>query len=157
MGSGMGGKHMDHWMAAQRMPGGTLWVFALIGVPFMAYLLASSLRSLWQTGRTGAALATAGCACGPGCTCGPDCSCRVNHAGATVPEPQLVAAGITTPLRPTATAQATSTHSCREVRPVGTTRYRLEALSAFAMNFGMFWMSTGLMVPILPFFGLLAF
>ena len=25
------------------------------------------------------------------------------------------------------------------------------------MNFGMFWMSTGIMVPLLPFFALLAF
>jgi len=43
------------------------------------------------------------------------------------------------------------------VRPVGTTPYRLEVLSAFAMNLGMFWMSTGLLVPILPFFAVLAF
>lgn len=34
---------------------------------------------------------------------------------------------------------------------------RIEALSDFAMNFGMFWMSTGLMTPILPFFKFLAF
>ncbi|MEL4503435.1 hypothetical protein AAEX63_00680 [Luteococcus sp. H138] len=34
---------------------------------------------------------------------------------------------------------------------------RIEALSDFAMNFGMFWMSTGLMTPILPFFKYLAF
>ena len=27
----------------------------------------------------------------------------------------------------------------------------------FAMNFGMFWMSTGLLVPILPFFTVFAF
>lgn len=34
---------------------------------------------------------------------------------------------------------------------------RLAALSDFAMNFGMFWMSTGLLTPILPFFAALAF
>ncbi|WP_425309537.1 hypothetical protein AADG42_12475 [Ammonicoccus fulvus] len=34
---------------------------------------------------------------------------------------------------------------------------RLAALADFAMNFGMFWMSTGLMVPLLPFFSYLAF
>ncbi|MEL4358785.1 MULTISPECIES: hypothetical protein [unclassified Luteococcus] len=34
---------------------------------------------------------------------------------------------------------------------------RLEGLSDFAMNFGMFWMSTGLLTPILPFFKYLAF
>ena len=46
---------------------------------------------------------------------------------------------------------------CAEIRPVGTTKYRLAALSDFAMNFGMFWMSTGLLVPVLPFFAALAF
>lgn len=34
---------------------------------------------------------------------------------------------------------------------------RIAALADFAMNFGMFWMSTGLMVPLLPFFSYLAF
>lgn len=34
---------------------------------------------------------------------------------------------------------------------------RLAAVNDFAMNFGMFWMSTGLLVPILPFFKHLAF
>ena len=34
---------------------------------------------------------------------------------------------------------------------------RLDNLSGFAMNFGMFWMSTGLLVPVLPFFSQLAF
>jgi hypothetical protein len=56
-----------------------------------------------------------------------------------------------------AEAPATTTHSCHEVRPVGSVKFRLEQLSAFAMNFGMFWMSTGLLVPILPFFAALSF
>lgn len=34
---------------------------------------------------------------------------------------------------------------------------RVAALADFAMNFGMFWMSTGLLVPLLPFFSYLAF
>lgn len=34
---------------------------------------------------------------------------------------------------------------------------RLAALADFAMNFGMFWMSTGLMVALLPFFRFLSF
>lgn len=34
---------------------------------------------------------------------------------------------------------------------------RTGALADFAMNFGMFWMSTGLLVPVLPFFSHLAF
>ena len=36
-------------------------------------------------------------------------------------------------------------------------RWIVFALAAFAMNFGMFWMSTGIMVPLLPFFALFAF
>lgn len=38
-------------------------------------------------------------------------------------------------------------------RPTG----RLAALSDFAMNLGMFWMSVGLLTPVLPFMGLLRF
>lgn len=79
----------------------------------------------------------------------------MNHTDATVREPELVASGSGAPMR-LAVALAVSTHSCHEVRPVGTAKYRLEVVSAFAMNFGMFWMSTGLRVPILPFFALFA-
>ena len=46
---------------------------------------------------------------------------------------------------------------CHEVRAVGSTAHRLAASCDFAMNFGMFWMSTGLLVPILPFFTVFAF
>lgn len=35
--------------------------------------------------------------------------------------------------------------------------HRMVGLADFAMNFGMFWMSTGLLVPVLPFFSALAF
>jgi len=80
----------------------------------------------------------------------------VKHAEATVRESELVAAGSGAPKR-FAVAPAVSTHNCHEVRPVGSTKYRLEAISAFAMNFGMFWMSTGLMVAILPFFVIFVF
>lgn len=159
MGTGMGsGTGMDksQLMAAQSQPGGTLWIFALVGVPFMTYLLISSLRSLWQAVQTRSAVAEATCPCGPGCTCGPECSCWVNHTDAAVREPELVRSGGAAPVR-LAVAPAVSTHSCHEVRPVGTVKYRLEVMSAFAMNFGMFWMSTGLLVAILPFFAMFAF
>jgi hypothetical protein len=122
----------------------------------MAYLLISSFRSLWQAVQPRSTTALLSCACGPDCGCGPECSCYVNHADAIVAEPVLVGSGGASPVR-LAVAPTVSTHSCHEVRPVGTTRYRLEVLSAFAMNFGMFWMSTGLLVPILPFFVVLAF
>ena len=129
-------------MAALRMPGGTLWIFALVGLPLMAYLLVSSFRSLWQAAQPrSAAIAE------------PDCDCQ---PGVSVREPVLVGSSGAAPAR-LAVAPAVATHSCHEVRPVGTTNYRLEVISAFAMNFGMFWMSTGLLVPILPFFVVLAF
>lgn len=151
MGSGPG---VD--MAAQRQPGGALWIFALVGIPFMTYLLISSLRSLWQAVQPRTAAAEAGCACGPDCTCGTECSCWVNHTGAIVRESELVASGGGAPTR-VAVALAMTTRSCHEVRPVGTAKYRLEVIAAFAMNFGMFWMSTGLLVAILPFFALFSF
>jgi hypothetical protein len=149
-GTGMGGMDMGQWMAAQSKPGGTLWIFALVGVPFMAYLLISSLRSLWHAAQPRSAVAETSC------TCGPECSCSVNHADAALREPDLVGSGGAAPVR-LAVAPVVSTHSCHEVRPVGTAKYRLEHISAFAMNFGMFWMSTGLLVAILPFFALFAF
>jgi len=155
-GNGMGGMDMGQWMAAQSKPGGTLWIVALVGIPFMTYLLVSSLRSLWQAVEPRSAAAEASCSCGPGCTCGPECSCSVNHTNAAVREPELVGSGGPAPVR-LAVAPVVSTHSCHEVRPVGTAKYRLEVISAFAMNFGMFWMSTGLLVAILPFFARFAF
>lgn len=159
MGMGMGsgpGMDMGQWMAVQSKPGGTLWIFAFVGLPFMTYLLISSLRSLWQAVQPRKAVAGATCACGPDCTCGPECSCWVNHASATAREPELVASGGSAPAR-LAVAPAMTTHSCHEVRPVGSAKYRLEVIAAFAMNFGMFWMSTGLLVSILPFFALFSF
>lgn len=151
---GMGGMDKGEMMAAQGRPGGVLWTFALVGVPFMTYLLVSSLRSLWQAVRPGAAAAPLDCACGPDCTCGPECSCAPNHTDGGV-ETELV--GVGGPAVSVAVAAPVTTHSCHEVRPVGSVKYRLETLAAFAMNFGMFWMSTGLMVAILPFFAMFAF
>ena len=86
------GPGMRQWMEQAGRPGRVLWVFALVGLPFMTYLLVASALALWRALRPGAA------------------------AGR-----------------------------------------RLAALSDFAMNFGMFWMSTGLLTPILPFFAALAF
>ena len=101
----MGGTHNPEMMAAARQPGGPLWIVALIGIPFMAYLLVASglaVRDLFRT------------------------------SGAGAP-------------------------SCHEPRPVGSSPYRLAALADVAMNFGMFWMSTGLMVPVAPLFAALSF
>lgn len=42
-------------------------------------------------------------------------------------------------------------------KPTGPLDFRLGALSMFAMNFGMWFMSTGLMTPLLPFMKIFAF
>ncbi|MGN0097384.1 MAG: DUF5134 domain-containing protein [Corynebacterium sp.] len=46
---------------------------------------------------------------------------------------------------------------CHGARTTGPATYRMAALTEFAMNVGMFWMSVGLMTPVLPFLGSLAF
>ena len=58
---------------------------------------------------------------------------------------------------PAVLAPAGPERGCHEVRAVGSTAHRLAASCDFAMNFGMFWMSTGLLVPLLPFFTVFAF
>ncbi len=48
-------------------------------------------------------------------------------------------------------------HTCHEPRPTGSRDYRLAAVGDAAMNGGMFWMSTGLLTPIVPFLAALSF
>ncbi len=148
---------MGHSMPSEAPPGGVLWTFALVGVPFMAYLLTASVADLRRVLRPRAAVNDA-CPCGPGCACGPDCACT--GADAPVVETTRAFAMAVTGgggRGPAVEAAATQAAGCHEARPVGSPGYRLSALSDFAMNFGMFWMSTGLMVPLLPFFAFLAF
>ncbi|MGC3995601.1 MAG: DUF5134 domain-containing protein [Propionicimonas sp.] len=158
MGHGSGGAaapmDMEAWMAAASGPGGVLWVFALVGLPLMAYLLWASVVAVRDLARPRAAVNDA-CACGTGCTCGPDCACSASHAALEQPERELVLAGAPTPVR--AAAPVVMAHSCHEERPAGSVKYRLAAASDLAMNAGMFWMSTGLLVPVLPFLAALAF
>lgn len=143
MGMGRGGMDKTRMMAEQSSPGGTLWVVALIGIPFMTYLLVSSLRSLWQAFQPPA----------PAAAAVDDAACEHCAVG----EDQVVPASAGAAAVGVAVAPRVMTHSCHEVRPVGSVKFRLEVLAAFAMNFGMFWMSTGLMVAILPFFSVFAF
>ncbi len=123
-----GGMEMGDWMTIQSGPGGVLWWFALLGLPLMAYLLGSSLHSLRLAAKPALATATAAVA---------------DHAGGHDHQP----------LAPIPPAHA---HSCHEVRPPGSAKFRLAALSGFTMTAGMFWMSTGLLAPILPVAALLA-
>lgn len=104
-------------VAPTAQPGGVLWIFALLGLPFMTYLLAASVFALQKAARQ---------------------PTRVSATAMT--------GGPSAPVR-----------SCHQERSVGSRDYRLAALSDFAMNFGMFWMSTGLLVPILPLFAAFAF
>lgn len=153
-GGGMGTGGMGGHQPAATSP--IMMAFAIVGVPLMAYLFGASVRSLWLTTRPAVPGATSTCPCGPGCDCSPDCSCYATHAHAAALEPELVAAG-SAPTPQVAATPVVSTQTCHEVRPVGTTKFRLESLAGFAMSFGMFWMSTGIMVPLLPFFAALAF
>ena len=45
------GPAMREWMEQAGRPGRVLWVFALVGLPFMAYLLVAGALALWRTGR----------------------------------------------------------------------------------------------------------
>jgi hypothetical protein len=160
MGHDMGpsmGPDMAAWMAAESLPGGILWVFALIGVPFMTYLLAASVLDLRRAVQPRAAVNNA-CACGTGCTCGPECTCGPAHVQVERVSRELAMASAGPAASPAAVATPTpQAAGCHEERPVGSPAYRLSALADFAMNFGMFWMSTGLMTALLPFFSYFAF
>ncbi|MDO5534525.1 MAG: DUF5134 domain-containing protein [Propionibacteriaceae bacterium] len=141
-------------MMPARQPGGVLWWFAVAGVPLMAYLLAASVRALRSAVAGGvaggAAGATASDCCGGTCSCGSDCTCGL-------PRPALDAALPAGGGLALAAPAVQVAASCHEVRPVGSPKYRMAAWSDVAMNFGMFWMSTGIMVPLLPFFASLSF
>ncbi|MDY6996370.1 MAG: DUF5134 domain-containing protein [Actinomycetota bacterium] len=126
--AGHGGHgHGGHQHGAVGQPVETApWLFALVGLPLMAYLLAAAVAAARNLTR------------------------RPAVADADWPAPVGAVAPAT--LRP-----APPVRGCHEDRAVGSLRYRLGALNDFAMNFGMFWMSTGLLVPILPFFAAFAF
>lgn len=133
----------------------TMMLFAIIGVPFMAYLLAAGINDLRRVTLPRAA-AIHDCACGTDCACGPNCTCpQPSPVETSTRELALAAVGDGAPAP--AVQPIVAATSCHAERPVGTTAYRLSALSDAAMNLGMFWMSTGIMVPLLPFFALFAF
>lgn len=155
------GPGMAQWMADASRVGGALWVFALVGVPFMGYLLLAGLNDVRRAML--APVASVSCACGDDCACGPGCACDHavpaslevrEHAGAA----RGIEAGVgTRPGGSTRTAPAALAATCHEPRPVGSASYRLSALADAAMNLGMFWMSTGLLVGLLPVMRLFSF
>lgn len=150
------GPDMPRWVAEASRPGGELWIAALVGVPFMAYLLVAAVNDVRRAARPRAAAVA--CGCGAECACGPDCGCDAHVPASTeVAEHAAVVLGGAAPQGAVRVAPAALAATCHEPRPVGSPTYRLSALADFAMNAGMFWMSTGLMVPLLPFFALLSF
>lgn len=153
MGHGAGGTSMAGWRAQASVPGGPLWMMALVGVPFMTYLLVAGVNDVVRALRPREA--PHACHCGADCACGSGCACQPPvPASDEVREHVASRAGQTAG---TVRVRADLAASCHELRPVGSPRFRLAALSDAAMNLGMFWMSTGLMVPILPFFAMLSF
>lgn len=145
---------MTQWTAEASKPGGVLWIFALIGIPFMAYLLLAGLNDVRRALRPRAAASD--CACGTDCTCGPECRCSA-HVPASDEVRAHEASKIGSDADGAVRVLAPATASCHEPRPVGTPAYRLSALADAAMNLGMFWMSTGLLVAIAPFMKMLSF
>lgn len=91
------------WHLAAMLGHDSPLAFAIIGVPFMAYLLLAAIWSLKNAIRPS-----------------PDV---LDHVGHELAGHGHYAAGSP----------------------------RIAALADFAMNFGMFWMSTGLLVPLVPF------
>lgn len=102
-----GGTGVGHTMDTQATADPTMWWFALIGLPLMAYLLISAFLALWRTFRPSAATVAA-------------------H-----------------------TAPSATAHTCSPA-PARGWEARLGSLAHFAMTGAMFWMSLGLLAPIIP-------
>lgn len=109
------------------MPSSSAMAVAIIGVPFMVYLLVSGLMELWQAVRPASVDRTAHREV-------------MVHAGAS-----------------TAAVSDEAHAGCLPEHEAGSRSKRLAALAAAAMNLGMFWMSTGLMAPVAPWLGVLTF
>ena len=68
----------------------------------------------------------------------------------------LLVAAISNVLQAIRGPRGTSESACH-AKPASALEFRLGALSMFAMNFGMWFMSTGLMMPLLPFMKVFVF
>lgn len=176
---------MDHGahdpMLHSTMPGGALWWLALLGLPLMAYLLFASVRDIigffrpagsrahgtdfahtHATGSGQEPLTTAENQTGQGQVepdqvgqdrAGQDRAVQHAHSGTEHLHPDAD----TAPGGATLVATVDAAPHSETCHPEGSLREeRLTALSGFCMNFGMFWMSTGLLVPILPWMAALA-
>lgn len=154
-GGGMGGMpvgSMAEARAAASAPGGVLWIFALVGLPLMAYLLVAGVSDVGRSLR--ARVAPSVCHCGADCACGGECACPAHVPASDEVLAQALGAGAASG---SVRVRSEIAASCHEARPVGSPKYRLSALADASMNLGMFWMSTGLLLPILPMLAALAF
>ncbi|QGF23343.1 hypothetical protein [Raineyella fluvialis] len=158
------GAAMKPWLMEASKPGGSVWTVGLVGIPFMAYLLFAAGRDLVDVVRPAWVKAhdaqTAQDAAGhapisPAVSAAPASPAAAEETGDAL---------IMTAIPGTSTQEltigqpyGTAAMMCHEQRAVASPTYRLAALAGFAMNFGMFWMSTGLMTPILPWMTHLAF
>lgn len=146
MSSGMG-----EGMGRASGVGGPLWGVAVAGLPFMAYLLISSVLDLVAALRT-PAVAPHGRRTTPGTP--SDAPRPAGKAGVLLDE--RIATSVTADHVGERPEGLLNEHVAGEEAscgpgPTGTATVRLARLAGFAMNFGMFWMSTGLLIPVLPF------
>lgn len=118
--------------------GSAMWWFAVIGIPFVVYLLGGAVVALV------AAFAPAESTTAP-------------PVAVTVGAPARTSSGTARGASGEPVSAPPVGATCHEARPVGSAVYRLGQVSHFAMLFGMFWMSTGLLTPIAPFMAALAF
>lgn len=156
MGGGGEGADPATWMEAQRSQGGLLWGFAVVGLPLMAYLLVAGVAALRQI-VAAPVPGAAGCSCGQDCDCEEGCGCQSGHFSSVPVQRELALVNSAGSAQVAAPLPEPVNHSCHELRPVGSLKYRLAAAGDASMNLGMFWMSAGLMTPLLPFFAMLAF
>ena len=151
------GPGMPAWVKAESSPGGLLWIVALVGVPFMAWLLYAGVRALVET------VAPAPVQVAEAHDHahahhehahhgnGHD---GMNHSGHDHAGMEESATSGTTAVE---VRHVLEVAGCHEPQPLGSPLQRMGRLHDAAMNLGMFWMSTGLMVALLPFMAIFAF
>lgn len=128
------GPDMAAWVDQESRVGGVLGVTALLGVPFMLWLLWAGVVALRDAIAPRAAHAHGG---------------GDRHARAAAPALALAVAAHGG--RALEDAQVLEVTGCHAPRAIGTPAHRLGRLHDAAMTLGMFWMSTGLLAPLLPF------
>lgn len=154
----MGDMHSSESMAG---PSPAAIGIAVVGIPFMVYLLVSGLADLWKSVSPGQGPEAGH----PEHSSTPDNADADDLAGHsagsgavgvdTLNVVEVVAAADAAD--PTGDLHTHADEACAPEHTTGSRSSRLAALSAAAMNLGMFWMSTGLMLPIAHWLDVLTF